>query len=398
MGILGLGKEGSRVVEALHLSASWDVDCEIWDCCANTLDECTDSTFFNKRVVGKGISHGLGCVGQYELGRSIFLDEQEICRSWCEGKDLIILTGALGGGFAGGFAPEFARMVKNMEIPCLMFAKLPFSFEGRKRIDAAKQALGKLRELCLSVPMFEGDDYLSWMDEEGFAQNAVTQSTQECAQSIGCLMHMLCEDGIYEFDLSTVLSTFDLDVSKTLVLSDSSQKENAVDEVIDHVLERIAQKLPDKELKVDRLLIGVIGGQSLTVSEVNRINRMIADRFNKPGKTFFGACIDKRMQGLTLVVYLSIHLGKQFEWVEFPGQPEIDESESTSVRKQSKQKPKLRKKRRKTKADDSSPQEFFDSILSESNRGYFDDTPSNSWNGIDLDVPTYIRRGIRVKT
>jgi cell division protein FtsZ len=398
VGIIGLGGEGCSVIDSLDLSPTWSVECALWDACCNTLKAFSDAPPRQKKVLGLGISHGLGCVGQYELGRSVFLHEQEFCRSWLEGKDLVIIVGSLGGGFGGGFAPELARMVKNMEIPCLAFAKLPFSFEGRKRIEGAKQALGKLRELCLSVPMFEGDDYVGWIDDEGYAQEAVKQSTLECARAIGALLQMLFEEGLYEFNLETVRSTFELDVSKTLVISASSVGANAVDESLETVLSRIADKLPDKELKVDRLLVSVMGGKNLAVSEVNRIHRIIAERFNKPGKTFFGACINKDFEGLTLVVYLSIHLGKQFELVEFPTGSGMQPLESSGSKKDTKQKSKARELRQKKMLNKTESQEFFDSILNESNRGYFDDTPANSWNGIDLDVPTYIRRGIRVKT
>lgn len=399
VGIIGLGGEGCSVVDRLELSPAWNVECALWDACSNTLSDFSEEdSQRQKKVLGLGISHGLGCVGQYELGRSVFLHEQEFCRSWLEGKDLIMIASSLGGGFGGGFAPELARMAKNMEIPCLTFVKLPFSFEGRKRMDGAKQALGKLRELCLSVPMFEGDDYLGWIDDDGYAQNAVKQSTLECSRAIEVLLQMLFEEGLYEFNLETIRSTFDLEVSKTLVLSASSVGENAVDETLDTVLSRIADKLPDKGLKVDRLLVSVIGGRTLAVSEVNRVHRIIADRFNKPGKTYFGACIDKGFEGLMLVVYLSIHLGKQFELVEFAGGPGMQPLDSLGLKKGTKQKSKSREKRKKKTGEKAEPQEFFDSILNESNRGYFDDTPPNSWNGIDLDVPTYIRRGIRVKT
>ena len=398
VGIIGLGEEGCRIAERLDLHTGWNVECVLWDSSSKTLTAVQETGKLKKKVLGLGITHGLGCGSQYELGRSVFLHEQEYCREWVEGKDLIIVAGSLGGGFAGGFAPELARMLKTMEIPCLMFCKVPFSFEGRKRMEGSKQTLGKLRELCLSVPIFEGDDYLGWIDDEGDAENAVKQSTVESARAIEALLQLLFEEGLYEFNLDTIRSSFDLDVSKTLVMSASSSGTNAVDDAIEAILGRIADKLPDKDLRVDRLLVSVIGGKALAVSEVNRIHRIIADRFDKSGKTFFGACIDKNFEGLTLVVYVTIHLGKQFELAEFSSESGLQSVGATSRKKERKQKSKAHERRRKSDSQPPESQEFFDSILNESNRGYFDDTPANSWNGIDLDVPTYIRRGIRVKT
>ena len=145
-------------------------------------------------------------------------------------------------------------------------------------------------------------------------------------------------------------------------------------------------------------MVSVIGGKTLAASEVSRVHRIIADRFDKAGKTFFGACIDRNFKGVALVVYLSIHLGKQFELTEFSTAPGMQVPTAAVHKKGSTKKTKSRERRRKSESEPVDTQEFFDSIINESNRGYFDDTPPNSWNGIDLDVPTYIRRGIRVKT
>ena len=386
------------MVERLDIHSGWNVECALWDSCSRSLAAVKETGKRKKKVVGLGITHGLGCGGQYELGRSVFLHEQEYYREWVSGKDLILIAGSLGGGFAGGFAPELARMLKTMEIPCIAFCKVPFSFEGRKRMEGSKQTLGKLRELCLAVPIFEGDDYLGWIDDEGDAEEAVEQSTVESARAMEAMLQLLFEEGLYEFNLDTVRSSFDLDISKTLVMSASSSGANAVDDAIETILGRISDKLPDKDLRVDRLLVSVIGGKALAVSEVNRVHRIIAERFDKSGKTFFGACIDKDFEGLTLVVYVTIHLGKQFELAEFSAGSGLQSVNATSSKKEHRRKSKTREHRRKSDSQPPESQEFFDSILNESNRGYFDDTPANSWNGIDLDVPTYIRRGIRVKT
>ncbi len=398
VGIIGLGSEGCKLVSRIELSPDWNASVALWDCCRNSLDHFEESSGATHSL-GVNIAHGLGCVGQYEMGRSIFLEDQDFCREWIQDKDILLVAGALGGGFTGGFLPEFAKAVKMTNTPMLVYALLPFSFEGRKRMENSRLVLGKLRESCLSVATIEGDDFLASIDESGFAQAAVEQMKLESAGAISTMVSMLLDEGLYDFNLSTLQSAFDLDVAKTLVISSQADDESeGVDRAIEELLERIDQKLPEKELKVDRLLIGVIGGKRLAAGAVNQINRMITERFNQPGKTFFGACIHEGFQGIRIVVYLSIHLGKQFEWIDLSS----EESQKTSVHKESRKtarkKPKERKKGAKRKVEEEELQVFFDTILNESNRGYFDDTPANSWNGLDLDVPTYIRRGIRVKS
>ena len=51
--------------------------------------------------------------------------------------------------------------------------------------------------------------------------------------------------------------------------------------------------------------------------------------------------------------------------------------------------------RRKQKADETQEEFSFDSA--DDQRGYFEKTERNEYKGEDLDVPTYLRRGIKIK-
>lgn len=400
IGIIGVGGEGCRMVRFLEREASGyeNVSVVMWDSCRHTI-AALESTVMQSRIMGANIAHGLGCVGQYELGRSIFLDEQEHCRHWIADKDVIFVAGALGGGFSGGFFPEFAKLAKQANVSMVAYALMPFSFEGRKRMESSKQVLGKLREHCMAVTTLEGDDYLAYIDEAGYAQLAVEQMRKECSAAMAAMTVLLLEKGLYGFDLSTLHSVFDLDVSKTLLLSAEADDEaEGVELAVDTLIERIDQKLPDKELKIDRVLISVVGGKKLAAGSINQLNLEISDRLGQSGKTFFAACVVPEIAGLRIMVYVSIHLGKQFEWIDLSGEPSNTASAvHKQSRKVSRKKSKQRKSGKKGSSQEDVPQGLFDTILNESNRGYFDETAANSWNGIDLDVPTYIRRGIRVK-
>ena len=398
IGIIGVGGEGCRIVEPMvrELESFADISVTLWDSCRSSF-ETLPADPIHCKILGVNIAHGMGCVGQYELGRSIFLDEQEFCRNWIADKDVIFVAGALGGGFAGGFLPEFAKLAKHANVLMMTYAMMPFSFEGRKRMESAKQVLGKLRENCLAVATLEGDDYLGDIDESGFAQPAVEKMRHESSGAISAMAILLFEKGLYEFNLGTLRGVFDLDVSKTLLLSaESADEMDGVDTAIEALMERIDQKLPDRDLKIDRLLISVVGGKRLTAGSINQINRVISERLAQSGKTFFTACVHPDMTGVHLMVYVGIHLGKQFEWIDLSG-GESKTAVHKESRKSARKKASQRKKSGKSDIDDDVPQGLFDTILNESNRGYFDETAANSWNGIDLDVPTYIRRGIRVK-
>ncbi len=392
--IIGLGDEGCRMVVALDVPQQWEIECRLWDSSVESLSGYEETASMKPEVLGVKITHGFGCGGQSDLGRSVFLQEQELCSDLIAGKELVILVSSLGGGFASGFAPELAKFCQTRGVPVISFCKMPFSFQGRKCMESAKQALNRLRENSIAAPTFESDDYLPWLDEAGLAHKAIEQGNLELQVAVMNLCFLLFEEGLYEFGFKTLLAVFDLDICKTIVFSVRGKDPAAC---VEQIKERLVEKFPNGEFRVDRSLVSIVGSKSLAVDDVNLVNKTLSDLVGKPEKSFFGACIDPGREDCTVVAYLNIHLGRQFELSDLAAAP-TSEKATSSVRKKS---PKRGKSKSKKAAEVTAPddsQGFFDHILRESNRGYFENTPSNNWNGIDLDVPTYIRRGIRVKT
>jgi cell division protein FtsZ len=212
------------------------------------------------------------------------------------------------------------------------------------------------------------------------------------------MVELLSEEGIYEFDMEMLSHIFDLDIAKTMVVTCSADGENAIETLLNNATELLKTKLPDPGIRIDRLLISIIGGEDLAVGDVKRINQTISETFTDPGKIFYGANIRKDAEGtLDLVVYLSMHLGKQFELVDLSRSesPEVLVSTKTTRKKK---KPAKKTKRGSQPTATDEGQTMLDSILSDSNRGYFENTGQNDWNGVDLDIPTYIRRGLRIRS
>jgi cell division protein FtsZ len=163
-----------------------DVEVALWDSCSESIGNIAQagSGHDATSVLGLRITHGLSCKGQTELGRSVFLDCQESCRTWLEGKELLIMVCAPGGGFLAGLLQNLQRLASSLDIKCLSFVLTPFAFEGQRRGESAKTAIRRLREVCLGVPVIECDDYSGWLDEEGCALAAIAKARGLLACSI----------------------------------------------------------------------------------------------------------------------------------------------------------------------------------------------------------------------
>ena len=159
--------------------------------------------------------------------------------------------------------------------------------------------------------------------------------------------------------------------------------------------------LGDRPAHLDHILVNLIGGADLSISKVNEIMMKVSKRFCSREDIIFGAVIDEsRNQSLELCI-----LGKaNMEEAARPGSEQTPkkivenglEIETLISQDTGAQRPVHRSKlgkKYKIKTD----QNEFTFIEDDAQRGYFDKTDRNEYNGEDLDVPTYFRRGIKIK-
>lgn len=91
-------------------------------------------------------SDGLGAGSNPEVGRMAAENTIDEIQSHIEGTDIIILVTALGGGTGTGASPVIADLARKMGILVISVAITPFSFEGKKKKQTAKEGLEILRK------------------------------------------------------------------------------------------------------------------------------------------------------------------------------------------------------------------------------------------------------------
>ena len=391
IGVIGLGRMGRKVLERMRIRSAWDVDAVCYDCDLEVMG--VSSPWFGCECLGVGMLHGLGCGGQVELGQSVAFGSEETVRAWLVGKSMVVMLLGAGGGFSGGFAPEVADWAKEMGIPVLCVASMPFSFEGISRIDSARRTIDILRDSSMAVVTVEMDDMLLWAGDESWAQPVIELGLDWMQHAAASILGLVEEDGLFAFDLTTLRQVFDLGFSKTLFITGEGEGQNAVDDAISQIMGFADLRLPDSEVIVDRMLVALNGGASLGVADVNRINQTISKRFRKPARSFFGATIEEGDAKVSIGVFLSIGLGGGEQ-----GQSVVSDGGSTGDPEGGSVPAARTRPLKPTGGEKGDAQGYFDVLIRESNRGVFEDTEPNLVNGEDLDVPTFLRRGIRIKT
>lgn len=405
--IIGIGGAGTNAVDALEwdaLGALGQVSCAAINTDAQALARARQIP--EKLVIGRSVTRGLGTGGEVEIGQAAAEADREAIAALIGEVDLVILVVGLGGGTGSAAATVVAEVAARTEALVLAFATLPFSFEGSRRKHIAEASIGELRQLVHGLIPLPNDILLQEGEEDTTVLNAFAVADRWIGRGVNSLCAMLLKTGLINQDISSLRSVFRDRGGRTIFGTGIATGDDYVSKAVEELLICPLLHTGDRPAQLDRILVNIIGGKDLGISRVNEVISLVAKRFNSRDDIVFGALIDEsRTASLEICVLGKAEIGASSPFGQSaPAASEPPPAPVESLKLQPAiadddrpprhvHQSKLRRAKQAAEAD----QEEFLFIDEKAQRGYFDKSDRNMYNDEDLDVPTFLRRGIKIK-
>lgn len=403
--IIGVGGAGMNTVDRLQLNQPSRVSLTAIDTDAQKL---AVSPIGDTVMIGRSVTRGLSTGVSADLGRKAAEADSGAILNQVSGMDLVFIFLGLGGGTGSGAAPVVARAAREQGALVVVFATMPFSLEGSGRMEIAEAALSELRAESDAVIPLPNDLLLQQAPEGATVLSAFELADSWIGRGVSSICSMLFETGLINVDFATLKKAFCAQSGKTLFGLGSGEGDNFVKDALESLAMCPLLHTPGYARKADRLLVNIIGGTDLGIGHVNQIMAAVTERFGSKAETVLGAVINDSLQkSVEICVIGTTELGggrylrpsRQKHYgasTEVPTQPvdTADEATPSLVTANSR-----RVHTSKLKAQGAEPlidQEEFQFVSEEEQRGYFGKTERNLFDGEDLDVPTYLRQGIRI--
>lgn len=409
--VVGVGGAGSNAVDRLKMENLDRLQMAVINTDHQAL---SNSPVQDKVFIGSSVTRGLGAGGDPDLGRDAAEADREKITSVVKECDLVFLIAGMGGGTGSGAAPVVAEIAAEAGALVIAFVTLPFTFEGGRRSKQAEDALAELRKVCDAVIPLPNDILLQQAEDGETALDSFARADEWIGRGVKSIWSMLFRTGLINLDFATLRQAFHTRGGKTLFGLGSGQGENAVADAIDAVKLCPLLATPEFARKADRLLVNIVGGTDLTLPKVNEIMTAVTEQFGRDSHVIMGSVIDEDMQGKVEIVVLGTSdIGGRSGAVRRPStlarptraiipQPvrvaapgQLPEAETFAVSEpESKTGKPAARTAPATPAAPVAQDEFSFNELE--NRGHFDKTDRNLFEGQDLDVPTYLRKGIKL--
>ena len=328
--------------------------------------------------------------------------EEEYARA-ISGATSVILCGGLGGETGSFLLPALAARTKADGITTLASVGIPLSYEGRQKRELANSALEKLRSLCDAVAVIDNDRLSGGVPSSAAIGEAFHEADKALQSSVLAIQGMLSTSGpvkITRADLAAVLGS---QGATTHFAHGRAAGANRLHEALESAFGSPLLAIPGKGSalrEASMVLLLLEGPSDLSFAEVQRavseLERMTGERCQiKVGvhaTAIAGAPLD-------ISIIASSGAIRQ-PTVKKSAEP-LGETSPQDMRSQGVVEPTPIAHERQSKPSrmiKPTPVKQTQGVLALENyqRGRFDKSEPTIVNGDDLDIPTYLRKGIKL--
>ncbi len=400
--VIGVGGAGTNALDRLVMEGSLSVELVA---CNTDVQALAGSVATQKIQLGRHVTRGLGAGGDPELGFSAAEEAAEDLRAAVEGVPLLIVCVGLGGGTGSGAAPMIVKMAREQNSLVLVCATLPFSFEGRRRGQQAQEALRAIQQYADAVMCFENDRMGELILPEAGIHEAFAGADQIIGQSVKAIVDLVNRRGLIHLGFDDLLSSLRSHDSRCLFGYGEAAGTNRGREALTQALRNPLMDRGSQLGEAANILVNIVGGQDLTLAEVQNVMEDLAEHIGERTQLLFGAAVDPKLNGRLGVTLISSLGARDGALAPADQKPATGTTYPPLVRTPTSPVPATPAVKAPTAepvpaaAPAAIPARAGAEVsINESTvRGRFERSEPTIVDGEDLDVPTFMRKNLKVK-
>ncbi len=374
-----------------------------------------------RMTLGAKLTRGLGTGGDPEMGRAAAEEDTEKIRALCAGADVVCVVAGLGGGTGTGAGPVVARLAKESGALVLGIATLPFEFEGARRLRQAQLGLRDLKAEADGVICLPNQKVFKLIDENTSVNEALKITNELLAQGVRGIWRLLTQTGLINVDFNDLCAVLRGRHEESSLATVEASGENRSHEVIEKLMAHPFLECGQVLAEADAVLVSLAGGPDMTMAEINRIMEQI-NRQCENAHIIMGAGIQEALAGRLSVTLVASRQNTRQEQVSTrpakSGQKEVVDSQAQEKEIVNPTATPRPASRYVPPAPTLTPQQRDELLISQPgggsgrtrkksggarqgqlpleivSKGRFEKSEPTIHHGEDLDVPTYIRRGV----
>ena len=289
--VFGVGGCGGNVVAQMHRAGSAGAQLISLNTDSQALAQCPLPHKFN---LGLQLNGGLGAGGDPERGRAAAQEDEARIRELCTGVDMVFICAGLGGGTGTGAAPVIGRVAKESGALTLAFVTLPFDCEGPRRMKQARLGLQQLKAAVDGVICLPNQKVFKLIDENTSVVETFATTNELLAQGVRGIWQLVTRPGFINLDFADLCSVLRNRHSESSFATADATGPHRAKEVVEKLLVNPLLDGSSALNETDALLVSLMGGPSLSMAEVGRVMEQI-NRHCEHAQLTMGTAIEESL-------------------------------------------------------------------------------------------------------
>ncbi|MBL8121740.1 cell division protein FtsZ [Candidatus Saccharibacteria bacterium] len=252
--------------------------------------------------IGRDTTRGLGAGADPAVGEQAASESRQEIQEALQGADMVFVTIGAGGGTGSGAGPIVAQIARDMGILVVGFATKPFAFEGDKRRRNADIAVDRLRSSVDTLIIIPNDRLLQTIDRATPLLEAFKVADDVLRQGVQGISDLITVHGLINLDFADVKAVMSNAGSALMGIGRASGENRAIQAA------QQAIESPLLEVSIDGargILFNVIGGNDLSMHEINTAAEAITAAADPDANIIFGATIIPELDGEVIITVVA---------------------------------------------------------------------------------------------
>jgi cell division protein FtsZ len=357
--------------------------------------------------------------GDPEVARTAAEKEFSQLRAACAGMDLVLIVSGLGGGTGTGASPVIARAAKEAGARVLAFVTSPFDWEGSRRQQQAQVGCQQLKAVADGIVLLENQKVLKLIDEKTSVVDAFKVTTGMLKEVVQCFWRLLTRPGLININFGDLCALLQGQPSEIFFATAEAAGENRSRDVVEKLFSNPVLEGGQVLNGAESVLVSVVGPPDLSLAEINRVMEQV-NRHCHGAHLIMGASLDANLECLTLGIVATRGHDQNPAGATIRGRGAAQGAEPGTIEFDTEfhSKPAARPRSRFVAPAPELTSEKTVQLLAQQNgssgktrklsarlrqgqlpleivsKGRFEKSEPTLHHGEDLDVPTYLRRGV----
>jgi cell division protein FtsZ len=287
--VIGVGGSGGNAVLRMRKSGIEDIELIAINTDYNDLRKSKADIQIK---IDNGASHGVGTGMRPKIAQEAAEKSREEIKKAIIGADLVFIAGGLGGGTGSGASPVVANISKSLGILTIAIITLPFSFEGKRRMKIAKDSQIILKKEVDALVTIRNNKLMEALAPKTSIRDAFWACDNILREAVNSISSLILSSGVVNIDFADVKSILS-DSGTALFGTGEAQGEERAKLAIEAAVD---SPFINYNIQGAKGILFNVSGEDVTLSEVEKIGKMISKKVDPAAKIIFGVAQNKKIK------------------------------------------------------------------------------------------------------